>query len=238
MRYTFTFLGVLSLFVCFIISCDPQTTVSDTSPEQGNDTTDQVNTESIDTMLTVDEMEDADRAIWQAPDDVINFMKETANGLEDKVVAEIGAGSGYFARRLTKHTKKVIANDIKAKYIDTMEILANKFLSPEELAKFDIRPGLFHHSGLGTEEADIVLFSNVYPYMQDSRVDYLKHLYSRIKPGGYVFLVEFTSRYSSVLPDSDAFTAYSLFLTMFIAWADGVRPFSPSTKKKHLNSQE
>ena len=61
------------------------------------------------------------RAIWQKPGLVI----EKLGDISDKVIADIGAGTGYFSFRLAPRAKKVIAIEIDEaliKYIDSSKI--------------------------------------------------------------------------------------------------------------------
>src|ERR1019366_7917163 len=59
-------------------------------------------------------LEDPSRDEWQKPHDVI-----TALGLKSTdTVADIGAGTGYFARRFAQHAGKVYAVDIDEKLLE------------------------------------------------------------------------------------------------------------------------
>ena len=70
-------------------------------------------------------MERAERDSWQKPDEVVKAL-QLKNG---DVVADIGAGTGYFARRLAKAVApqgKVYAVDIAADVLDYMKQRADK----------------------------------------------------------------------------------------------------------------
>ena len=58
-------------------------------------------------------LENPQRDSWQKPHDVLQALKLKP----DEVIADIGAGSGYFARRFAHHVKKVYAVDIDAKLL-------------------------------------------------------------------------------------------------------------------------
>ncbi|MBL8176332.1 MAG: methyltransferase domain-containing protein, partial [Bryobacterales bacterium] len=58
-------------------------------------------------------LEDPKRDSWQKPHQVIQALKLRP----DEVIADIGAGSGYFARRFARHVKQVLAVDIDAKLL-------------------------------------------------------------------------------------------------------------------------
>src|ERR1019366_5464873 len=59
-------------------------------------------------------LEDPGRDAWQKPMEVVLAMTLGASD----VVADIGAGTGYFARRFAHHAAKVYAVDIDSKLLD------------------------------------------------------------------------------------------------------------------------
>ena len=59
-------------------------------------------------------LESPDRDAWQKPHEVIAALKLH----KDEVVADIGAGSGYFTRRLAHHAGKVFAVDLDPKLLE------------------------------------------------------------------------------------------------------------------------
>ena len=88
--------------------------------------------------------------------------------LNGKTVADIGAGSGYFAFRLTPKVR-------------LPESYRNRFES--RLAKPD-------DPMLGPGEADAVIIVNTYAYI-DNRTQYLKTLYKGIASRGRLLIVDF-----------------------------------------------
>src|SRR5256885_9385708 len=56
--------------------------------------------------------EDPSRAQWQKPDEIIAGL----DPLDGKTVADIGAGTGYFAFPIAKKAAKVIAIDIDKRF--------------------------------------------------------------------------------------------------------------------------
>jgi len=106
--------------------------------------------------------------------------------------ADIGAGTGYFSFQLMRKTNKVIAIEIDQNMIALMEAFAGT-LNAEMRSKIEVRLGEPDDPKLKTNEADIALFVNVIPYLQD-RVEYLSQLRSKLKTNGKVVIVDFKVR--------------------------------------------
>lgn len=129
--------------------------------------------------------ENPDRNNWQKPKEVIKRM----GNLSDKVVADIGAGSGYFSFQLVQKAKKVIAIDIDPKALAQIDTLA-KLLPAELQPKLETRLVGFNDPMLGNQEVDVAFLSNTYSYIEN-KVDYLKTVFEEIKPKGRVYIVDF-----------------------------------------------
>ncbi len=129
--------------------------------------------------------ESKDRVFWQKPELVISKMGQLA----DKVVADIGAGSGYFARRLAMRARRVIAVDIDPRFIRFMDSLK----MVEQLDRFETRLAEPMDPHLEPGEVDIVLMVNTYLYLPQ-RVRYLENLKKSIKPGGRIFIIDFKKK--------------------------------------------
>ena len=65
-------------------------------------------------------LEDPSRDEWQKPHDVVMALDLKST----ETIADIGAGTGYFARRFALHAGKVYAVDIDAKLRDIAETVA------------------------------------------------------------------------------------------------------------------
>ena len=74
-------------------------------------------------------LEEPDRGEWQMPERVI----ETLRLRESDVIADIGAGTGYFSRRFARQVAHVYAEDVDPE--------ALSFLRREALAKVTVVPG-------------------------------------------------------------------------------------------------
>ena len=132
--------------------------------------------------------ESADRVIWQKPDLVIQELGE----VEGKVVADIGAGTGYFSRRIAYKGAKVIAIDIDPKAIQWMEEQKARF--PIELQdRLVIRQAEPNDPKLKAQEVDLVLLVNTYSYISN-RVPYFTRLKEAIRPGGDVIIIDFKKK--------------------------------------------
>jgi len=129
--------------------------------------------------------ENPDRNNWQKPRKVIDRL----GALKNKVVADIGAGSGYFSFQLLPSAGKVIAIDIDQNALAQIDTLARS-LSSTLYSKLETRLVGFDDPKLKDEEIDIVFLSNTYSYIEN-KVDYLKTVYKGVKPKGRIYIVDF-----------------------------------------------
>ena len=132
-----------------------------------------------------DDYSNTNRMIWQKPELVLDRMGDIKN----KVVADIGAGTGFFAFRLTPMAKKVIAIDINQNLINVIDSIRTVELSDADQNKLETRLADPDDPHLGTNEADVVLMVNTYLYL-GNRVEYLKNLKNGIAPGGKIIIVD------------------------------------------------
>ena len=123
-------------------------------------------------------LEDPKRDVWQLPHEVIMVLRLKP----DEVVADIGAGTGYFARRFAHHVKKVYAVDIDPKLLE----MAKKDAPPNEemvLAAADdpkLPPG----------SVDTIFFCDVLHHIEN-RPAYYARLAKALKPGGRIVNIDF-----------------------------------------------
>lgn len=140
-------------------------------------------TEKFDVLLG--QYESRERDAWQMPDRVL----EALGDLQGKTVADLGAGSGYFAFRLLPLAEKVIALEIDPRFIAYLENRRSQW--PDSLARrLEVRLASLDDPQLNPGETDAVLVVNTYMYMQD-RVAYFRHLRSRMRPGGRLLVVDY-----------------------------------------------
>jgi len=129
-------------------------------------------------------LEDPSRDAWQKPMEVVQALKLGPT----EVVADIGAGTGYFARRFAHHAAKVYAVDIDAKLLD---IVAKS--APPNLITVLAKPD---NPGLEPASVDVIFFCDVLHHLAD-RPAYFQHLKTALKPGGRIVTVDF---YKKELP--------------------------------------
>ena len=131
------------------------------------------------------DMDDAKRDAWVMPDKVVRALPIAS---KDSIVADIGAGSGYFSRRLAREVPggTVYAVDVDDEFRGFIEQNRESWGTPNiepHLAFYD-DPALPEHG------VDLVFVSNTYPYLR-SRVSYFRKVASALKPGGHLVVINF-----------------------------------------------
>ena len=126
-----------------------------------------------------------DRYAWQKPDLVIDKL----GNLDGKVVADIGAGTGYFTFRLMQSAEKVIAIDIDQDMINLIEIFRQNLDSINQI-KVEPRIATPDNPNLKDEEVDIVVIINTIGYIED-RDQYLETLSKAMKDSAQLMIVDF-----------------------------------------------
>lgn len=139
-----------------------------------------------------------ERFIWQKPEMIIELL----GNLQDKVVADIGAGTGFFALPMTSKAKKVIAIDIDPRfvnYLDSVKVLE----LPENLqARLETRLAEPNDPHLKPNEADVVMIVNTFMYIQN-KVDYLRNLKKGISKGGRLLIIDFKRKRTPIGPPAN-----------------------------------
>lgn len=127
--------------------------------------------------------DDPKRDAWQKPHQVIQAL----NLPPDAVVADVGAGTGYFSARLATMLPKgkVYAVDVEP---DMVKHLA-------ERAKREGRRNMQAVQGAPAdarlpEKVDLILFVDVHHHI-DSREQYFRKLRGYLEPGGRVAIIDF-----------------------------------------------
>jgi ubiquinone/menaquinone biosynthesis C-methylase UbiE len=123
-------------------------------------------------------LEDPARDAWQKPHEVVMAL----NLKPTEIIADIGAGTGYFARRFAHHAAKVYAVDIDEKLLTIARAKAPANLETVLAAPDD--PRLPEHS------VDSVFFCDVVHHI-DNRPAYYTRLAQALKPGGRIIVIDF-----------------------------------------------
>ena len=127
--------------------------------------------------------DDPKRDAWQKPHEVIQALSLKP----DAIVADIGAGTGYFAMRFSNMVPKgrVYAVDTEA---DMVRYLA-------ERAKREKRTNVVAVAGTPSDpkipgKADLIILVDVYHHVAD-RERYFRRLRDSLKPGGRIAIIDF-----------------------------------------------
>jgi ubiquinone/menaquinone biosynthesis C-methylase UbiE len=148
-------------------------------------------------------LENPARDAWQKPHEIVGALKLRS----DEVVADIGAGSGYFARRFAHHAGKVYAVDIDPKLLEMIAKEAPKNIETVLAAPDDPK--------LAPSSVDTIYICDVLHHI-DGRPAYYAKLARALKPGGRIVIVDFHKRELPVGPP----------MAMKIAEADVVKELS------------
>jgi SAM-dependent methyltransferase len=143
----------------------------------------------------VQRFEGPDRKDWQNPDLVVRKLGD----LSKKIVADIGAGTGYFSFRLAKRAKKVIAIDIDQRFIDYID---TKNGSLDQKLPIETRLAAFDDPKLNAGEADIVFVVNVYHHIEN-RPPYFAGVLEKMPEDGRLVIVDFKKEDFPVGPPID-----------------------------------
>jgi ubiquinone/menaquinone biosynthesis C-methylase UbiE len=130
--------------------------------------------------------DDPKRDEWQRPDAVVAALALTPG----MAVADIGAGTGYFEKRLATavgDSGKVIAIDIEADMVRYLGERAKR----EGMANVEARLATPDDPKLAATSVDRILIVDTWHHIGD-RVAYARKLATALRPGGAVFVVDFT----------------------------------------------
>lgn len=127
--------------------------------------------------------DDPARDAWQMPDRVIEVLDLEPG----QVVADIGAGTGYFSIRLARipAAPKVLAADIESSMLEHIRQRAHAE-GLGNVVPVQAAPG----SANLPEPADVILIVDTYHHI-GNRVAYFSSLRSQLKPGGRLAIIDF-----------------------------------------------
>lgn len=136
-------------------------------------------------------LEREQRTHEEMPDEVVANM-----GLEpDDVVADIGAGTGYFAFRMAQLVPKgkVLATDIQPEMLAIMEQRKQEI----GISNVETLLGQIDNPGLPANSVDKVLLVDAYHEFSHP-FEMMQGIYDALKPGGKLFLIEYRAEDDSV----------------------------------------
>ena len=126
-------------------------------------------------------LEDSSRDEWQKPHNVVMAL-----GLKSTdAIADLGAGTGYFARRFANHAGKVYAVDIDRELLAIAGKNAPVNLETVLAAPDDPR--------LPENSADIIFVCDVLHHIEN-RAAYYPKLVKALKPGGRIVVIDFRKK--------------------------------------------
>lgn len=105
------------------------------------------------------------------------------------VVADIGAGTGYFSIRIARHVLpggKVLANDIQPEMLERLKVNAKA----ADVANIDTILGTESDPRLPENAVDLVIMVDVYHELSRPQ-RMLGHIRAALKPGGKLVLLEY-----------------------------------------------
>jgi arsenite methyltransferase len=132
-------------------------------------------------------LNDPARDEWQKPHEVVMAL----NLKPSDAVADIGAGTGYFARRIAMHAAKVYAVDIDA---GLLKIAAEN--APKNMETVLSTPD---DPKLADASVDLVFICDVLHHIENRSAYYAK-LAKALKPGGRIVNIDFFKKQLPVGP--------------------------------------
>ena len=188
--------SVFTILLSFLLACQPSQTAND------EDRFEKFEPDSLElpdqayTLGESDDYDDPERSEWQNPDLVINKL----GNLDEKTVADIGAGTGYFSFRLAQAGAYVIAIDIESEFLKSIDRRLQESIQNPTDYPVETRLSETNDPLLQDEEADVALLVNTYTYL-NNRIDYLKKVRSGLASDGLIAIVDYTSASNPVIND-------------------------------------
>jgi len=127
-----------------------------------------------------------ERDAWQRPSDVAALLELT----EGVTVADIGAGTGYFAPYLSRgvgESGQVLALDVEEAMVAHMRAR----FAEANLGNVEARQVAPDAPGLEASSVDRILIVDTWHHISE-RAAYAARLASALRPGGFVLVIDFT----------------------------------------------
>ncbi len=138
--------------------------------------------------------DDPARDAWQKPAEVVAALELRPGA----TVADVGAGTGYFARHLAAAVGPrgtVLAVDVEPALVEHLRGRAER----EGLANLTPVLGSADNPRLPAGKVDLVLLVDTYHHIDD-RIDYARRLRAALAPGGRVAIIDWQKRELPVGP--------------------------------------
>ena len=152
------------------------------------------NLDNIDAWVKAIEFPDRDE--WQKPDEIVQSL----NLKPGDVIADIGAGDGYFTKRFAKAVSpggQALGLEITSSKVEYMR----KDAESSGLNNYKALLIEFDDPGLKPGSVDVVFMCNTYHHLAN-RVEYLKRLSKSLKKNGRIVIVDFYKKPMPVGPSS------------------------------------
>ena len=131
---------------------------------------------------------------WQLPERVLDALALAP----DAVVADVGAGTGYFTERFAHRLGeggRVYATDVQEEMLDRLR----DRVTDRGLANVVVVAARFDDPGLPEACCDLVFFSSVYKEIDD-RASYMEKVRRALRPEGRVAILEFRPEWQGAGP--------------------------------------
>jgi ubiquinone/menaquinone biosynthesis C-methylase UbiE len=141
--------------------------------------------------------EDPERDEWQKPGEIVKTM----NLRKGDVVADIGAGTGYFTRLFAIAVApegKALGLDIESSMVTYMEEDAKKL----NLRNYEAKLVGTDDPDLEPNSVDVIFLCNTYHHIKN-RVNYFKRVSKSLKTNGGLVVVDFYNKKMPVGPPPD-----------------------------------
>jgi len=127
--------------------------------------------------------EEPERDAWAMPKRVVELLGITPN----MDIADIGAGSGYFTRRLATAAREgtTYAVDVDADFKHHVETHRDEWGTPNIVTRLAV----YEHPLLPRESVELVFISNTYSFLQD-RAAYFTAVYRALRRGGRLAVID------------------------------------------------
>lgn len=134
----------------------------------------------------VNRFENKERDTWQKP----NLIFEKLGTLDEKIITDIGAGTGYLSFKLREKGATVVAKDIDERFINYIDSINNT--RPDSL-KIETEVIPKDDPQLKELTFDLVTLLNTYHHIEN-RVSYFYKVWKGLKDGGKLIVIDFKKK--------------------------------------------